>query len=270
MAAANNLEPTDLSKFGYVEEEFILSGNANVYDWAADGMVTIKTPKSPTPTASCRAVLPIQRVLAVIVEVTNAARRFDWAMMWSYGRDYFLEHGDAWVGLTTPSALNSLKKFNPTRYATISMENPTSISVCPGAEKNGASAIEEGLRWGYYSQVAAALKNGESGQPMAGFNVMRVFMTTQAGDITTFINAFHNRSRVANGNPVYDGYLVRNPPAPSRINQCAPGIAVTDSRRQIKDSDVPVISVVAQGEVPDSIKVRKPDSDDPKGRYRLL
>ena len=43
MAAANNLDPTDLSKFGYVEEEFILSGNANVYDWAADGTVTTKT-----------------------------------------------------------------------------------------------------------------------------------------------------------------------------------------------------------------------------------
>ena len=125
------------------------------------------------------------------------------------------------------------------------------------------------MRWDYYSQVAAALKSGEPGQPMAGLNVRRVFMTTQTGDITTYINAFHDRSRMANGNPVYDGYLVRNPPAPSRINQCAPGIAATDSRRQIKDIDVPVISVAAQGEVRDSMKVRKPDSDDPKGRYRL-
>ena len=49
----------------------------------------------------------------------------------------------------------------------------------------------------------------------------------------------------------------------------APRIAATDSRRQIKDIDVPVISVAAQGEVRDSMKVRKPDSDDPKGRYRL-
>src|ERR1700721_3160550 len=47
LAAANNLEPIDLSKFGYVEEEFILSGKANVYDWAADGTVTIKPPNVP-------------------------------------------------------------------------------------------------------------------------------------------------------------------------------------------------------------------------------
>ena len=123
MAAGNNLEPTDLSKFGYVEEEFILSGNANVYDWAADGMVTVKTPNVPYADRILvrRPANPARFSGTVIVEVTNAARRFDWAMMWGYGRDYFLEHGDAWVGLTTPGAINSLKKFNPTRYAALSM-----------------------------------------------------------------------------------------------------------------------------------------------------
>jgi Alpha/beta hydrolase domain len=271
MAAANNLDPTDLAKFGYVEEEFILSGSANVYDWAADGMVTIKTPNVPYANRILlrRPANAARFSGTVIVEVANAARRYDWAMMWGYGRDYFLEHGDAWVGLTAPGDLNSLKKFNPTRYAALSMANPTPADACPGADKNGASAIEEGLRWDYYSQVAAALKSGQPGQPMAGLNVKRVFMTTQVGDITTFINAFHDRSRLANGSPVYDGYLVRNPPAPARINQCAPAIAATDVRRQIKDIDVPVVSVTAQGEVPDSIKARKPDSDDPKGLYRL-
>ena len=115
MAAGNNLEPTDLSKFGYVEQEFILSGNANVYDWAADGMVTVKTPNVPYTDRILvrRPANPARFSGTVIVEVTNAARRFDWAMMWGYGRDYFLEHGDAWVGLTTPGAINSLKKFNP-------------------------------------------------------------------------------------------------------------------------------------------------------------
>jgi Alpha/beta hydrolase domain len=271
MAAGNNLEPTDLSKFGYVEEEFILSGNANVYAWAPDGKVTVQTPNVPYANRILirRPANPARFSGTVIVEVTNAARRYDWAMMWGYGRDYFLEHGDAWVSLTTPGAIDSLKKFNPTRYATLSMQNPTPAVACPGSEKNGASAIEEGLRWDYYSQVAAALKSGESGQPMAGFNVRRVFMTTQGGDITTYINALHDRSRLASGNPVYDGYLVRNPPAPARINQCAPPIAGTDFRRQIKDIDVPIISVSAQGEVLDSMKARKPDSDDPKGRYRL-
>jgi hypothetical protein len=37
----------DLPKAGYVEEEFFLSGRANVYDWSADGQVVVKTPGAP-------------------------------------------------------------------------------------------------------------------------------------------------------------------------------------------------------------------------------
>src|SRR5215467_11706759 len=46
--AANRTTPAmDLSKLGYVEEEFIVTGNANVYDWAADGTISVKTPNAP-------------------------------------------------------------------------------------------------------------------------------------------------------------------------------------------------------------------------------
>jgi Alpha/beta hydrolase domain len=59
------------------------------------------------------------------------------------------------------------------------------------------------------------------------------------------------------------------PPAPAKTNQCAPAIAAGDPRRAIKDIDVPVISVAAQGEVVDNRVGRKADSDAPSGRYRL-
>src|SRR5512142_1592764 len=47
MDASHSLVPYDLSKYGYVEQEFIVSGSANVYDWAADGSLTVKTPNAP-------------------------------------------------------------------------------------------------------------------------------------------------------------------------------------------------------------------------------
>src|ERR1700704_3110065 len=47
LAADHNMVPFDLAKYGYVEQEFIVSGNANVYDWAADGSLTVKTEKAP-------------------------------------------------------------------------------------------------------------------------------------------------------------------------------------------------------------------------------
>jgi hypothetical protein len=104
---------------------------------------------------------------------------------------------------------------------------------------------------------------------MAGFKVERLFMTTQGGDIITYINAFHSRARLANGKPAYDGYFVKNPANAARIHQCAMPPAKGDPRQILGNADVPVMGVVAQGELLDSLPSRRPDSDDPSGRYRL-
>ena len=47
MAADHTMQPVDLAKSGYVETEFLVSGTANVYDWAADGSISVKTPHAP-------------------------------------------------------------------------------------------------------------------------------------------------------------------------------------------------------------------------------
>jgi hypothetical protein len=270
-AAARNVVPVDLSRAGYVEEEFFLSGAANVYDWAAGGAVSIRTANAPYTDRILlrRPADPGRFSGTVIVEIPNTARRFDWYMMWSYSHEYFLERGDAWVGITMPASLAGLKTFNASRYGALGMANPSPDVGCAGGGKGASAEIEEGLRWDIFSQVAAALKSGAPGQPMAGFKVERVFMTTQVGDITTYINAIHDRARLEDGRPAYDGYLVRNPPAPARIHQCAAPPPAGDPRRGIKNVGVPVVSVAAQGEVATNMASRKADSDDPSGRYRL-
>ena len=268
--ASHDLVPLDLAKRGYSEEEFIVSGTANVYDWAADGSLTVKTPKAPYadrilvrhPSNSSRFSG------TVIVELMNPARRFDWPMMWGYSHDYFMEHGDAWVGITMPGSVGGLKKFNPTRYAAVGFANPGTAN-CAAAGKNAAPDQEEGLRWDMISQVAAALKSGAAGSPMAGFKVERVFLTTQAGDLVTYINAIHPHAMLANGKPAYDGYLIKNPASAVRVNQCAAAPAQGDARRVVHPVSVPIVSVVAQGEVIGNLASRRDDSDDPQGRYRL-
>jgi hypothetical protein len=261
--AKTSLKPLDLSKAGYIEEEYMVSGTANVYDWAADGSVSVRTPNAPYTTK-----ILIRRPAAnfsgtAILEIPNIARRFDWAMMWSYSHDYFLEHGDAWIMVTMPASVEGLKKFNPARYKDLSFANP-SQTPCANA-KGGPNPNENGLIYDMFSQVAAALKGGLPG----GFRVQRLYMTTQGGEITTYINAIHGRARLEGSRPAFDGYLVRNPPAPAAIHNCSGGIPAGDARRQIKDIDVPVVSVVAQGEVMSAFPVRKADSDAPLGSYRL-
>ena len=49
-AAQYQLVPEDLANAGYVEEEYLVSGLANVYDWPAAGPAVVRTPNAPYTT----------------------------------------------------------------------------------------------------------------------------------------------------------------------------------------------------------------------------
>ena len=127
MAANRTLGAPDLLRLGYVEEEYIVSGNANVYDWLADGSLKVIAANGIYGTR-----ILVRRPVSsgrfsgnVVVEILNNARRYDWAMMWGYMHDGFIERGDAWIGVTMPGGVAGLTKFNPTRYAGLSFTNPS-------------------------------------------------------------------------------------------------------------------------------------------------
>src|SRR5262245_44122376 len=132
LAASHESPPLDLRAAGYVEEEFLVGGTANVYDWAEDGRVTVKTPNA----AYASRILvrrPADRSRfsgTVVVEPFYPARRWDWSMMWGYTHDHILERGDAWVGITLPGAIGGLRQFDPMRYASLSFKNPAPDAPC--------------------------------------------------------------------------------------------------------------------------------------------
>jgi hypothetical protein len=263
------LTPQDLSKSGYTEDEYLISGKANVYDWAADGALNVKTAGAPYTT---RILVrhpsdPAKFSGSVIVEITNSARQWDWTMMWGYLWPQIVEHGDAWVGVTMPGGVPGLKKYDHIRYSGVSFKNPA-----PGACPNGnpAGENEDGLKWDMLSQVGAALKSDGASKPLPGFKVEALYMTTQGADVITYINAIHPHAKLANGKPVYDGFLVKSITGPGRINQCAAPIARSDPRYVIHNAGVPVVTVQAQSEVLGGLGARRPDSDDAADRYRLF
>ncbi len=281
LSNTRTLAPVDLAKAGYVEEEFIVTGTANVYDTAADGTLTVKTPRVPYGTRILvrRPARAARFSGAVLVELMAPTRRFDWAMTWGYVHEQIMEHGDAWVGVTMPGSVQGLKKFNPERYAALSFANPTSDAPCAGGGAGGAkgkgraagpAAQEDGLRWDMLSQVAAALKSEAPDRPLAGMKVQFVYMTAglNGADVVTYINAVHRQALLETGKPAYDGYLITHPGPAGRISQCAAAPPRDDSRPKIANVNVPVINVVGEGDVLGSLALRKPDSDDPAGRFR--
>jgi hypothetical protein len=105
---------------------------------------------------------------------------------------------------------------------------------------------------------------------MSGFRIEALLLTAgQSPDLMTYINAIHPRAVLDNGKPVYDGYLIKQPGNPARINQCATAPGVSDSRRLIRKTNVPVIAVLAQGEVVDALPWRRADSDEATDKLRL-
>jgi hypothetical protein len=271
LAADHDLPALDLKAAGYVEEEYLVSGAANVYDWAEDRTIAVRSASAPY-TTRILVRRPAQRSRfsgAVIVEPMYPARRWDWSMIWGYTHESIIERGDAWVGITIPASIAGLQRFNPTRYADLSFKNPAPGMPCPAAPGGTASTNEDGLRWDMYSQVGALLKSSAANRPLAGFRVEAIYMTSQGGDPTTYMNALHGRATIDGKRSVYDGYVSRPPFAAARINQCVPAPPPGDPRQAVRNVGVPVIVVAAEGDLITTYQARRDDSDEPADRYRL-
>jgi len=263
-AADHAMIPFDLARAGYVEEEFLISGTANVYEWGADRALKVLTANAPYTTR-----ILVRRPQsasafsgAVFVEPFYTPRRWDWPMMWGYLRDGMIARGDAWIGVTMPGAnLAGLKRFNQERYAALSFANPTPDVACPGTQNK--SDIEPGLRWDALSQVAALLKSNDPARPLSSLRVGAVYLTVQAGDLETYMNAIQPAARI------YDGFLARAPFNLTAINRCAAAPAANDPRQVVRDVGVPVIAVAGEGDLVNTFVSRREDGDSPTDRYRL-
>jgi hypothetical protein len=133
--------PLDLEKFGFVEEEFLVRGTANVYDWPADPAQSLIVKYSNAPYATrvlVRRPADLSKFSGtVIVEVMNPARGFDMAIMHGFLSEHVLEQNAAWIGISTPGVLDSLKRFDPTRYSALSFANPAPASAACAGGRGG-------------------------------------------------------------------------------------------------------------------------------------
>ncbi|MFI7643612.1 alpha/beta hydrolase domain-containing protein [Nonomuraea sp. NPDC049400] len=99
--------------------------------------------------------------------------------------DEYLRRGDAYVGTTSaPNAIASWKKFDPSRYGTLSWPD---LRGCPGRAPNSAADSEGGLVWDILSQAGAALKSPRRNNPLRDLRVEKVYATwySQSGAYLT-------------------------------------------------------------------------------------
>ena len=270
----------DLSREGYEEQEYFISGLARVYDWPAVGRlesfaqgpyttrILIRRPRNPAKFSG-----------TVIVEALNPSLRYDAAIMWIESQSYFLERGDVYVGVTVkPVAIESLQRFDPQRYAPLSMRNPLSPSqTCPqsqlppapgGLPPESSPATENGLIWDILSQTGALVRSRAG--PLRDLRVSRVYLTgdSQSGAfVLIYANAIHPFATLAGGKPIYDGYLTSSANSPGvPVNQCAPSAGRGDPRLVMQPRGVPIIKLINQTDI--GALDRRPDSDRSPDLYR--
>jgi hypothetical protein len=258
-AANRTMAPQDISQFGYIEEEYLVSGFANVYDLDADSNVVVKTPHAPYTTRILvrRPASPQRFSGTVAVELLNPTPMYDVDYQWQYAGVYFMEHGDAWVGITSkPVTAKALKTFDPRRYAAVSWANPLPPDkTCPKPVSllpDSTPATENGLVWDIATQVAALLKSEAKHNPLKGFPVKVALLTGYSqtgGYVVTYVNFIRPLPGACgpNGKPVYDGYLIGDGDGLLvPLNQCSAPIMPGDPRFIITPRPEPVISVVSQ------------------------
>jgi hypothetical protein len=304
-AADHTLVPEDLKKVGYVEDEYLVSGKANVYTWPGPGPAQVRTPDAPyTTRILVRRPAKASRFSGnVVVEMLNPSNQFDLNIGWAMAHRQMVRNGDAWVGITDkPIDVLALKKFDPARYGSLSFANPLALddpanctnpvsSVDPPSARSRAT--EDGLAFDIYSQVGALVRSHDRANPLSyggnrhdgrgrghgdkrGTKVDHVYgfgYSQTGGYLYDYINAIHPLDVARNGgHPIYDGYIVAVAAAgfvgSVPINQCENIPHPGQPPLQFSNVGVPIIHVMSQSDYLFGIPVRRADSDAPVDRYR--
>ncbi len=279
-AADRQLVPIDLSGYGYKEEEYFYSGKANVYS-LKKGQAEIKQEKADYTN---RFILrkpndPKKFSGNVIVELLNASNTWDVSPMWCLLWQKMLGDGDIYIGVTVrPISVVSLKIFDEERYKKVSWknpsENPGEISTKIFKWQDSSKDTEDGLVWDMLTQLGNLMKS-VVGSRIAGRPVNNVFAmgcSQSAMQLSTYINVFHETTRVSPIEVPFDGYLTYSGSRMVALNQEEAPADLSDEVQITKNCPVPVIRCMSQWDFKDfagSTKIRREDSNEVGDRFRL-
>ena len=200
----------DLASFGYTEEEFFISGDAQSFvnsgTLGNDGVWNV----SPGATASYTTRLLVRKPIdlerfngTVVVEWLNVSGGVDTAPDWDYAHVELLREGYAWVGVTAQFVGAAfLPEFDSARYASIS---------------------HPGDSWSYdiYSQAGIAILHGNP-RPLGRLTpLVRTLLadgeSQSAFRMFTYYNAVQPQAHV------YQGFLIHSTGSGSALSQSFAG-----------------------------------------------
>jgi hypothetical protein len=282
LASDHDTTPINLGQSGYVEQEYLVSGSANVYSWPDLDTLTVRASGPYTTRILVRRPAdPARFSGSVRVEPLNPTSGHDLDAEWEIAHAGFMHAGDAYVGITvSPDTIATLKRFDPARYGGLSMRSPLpSAEHCRPFSGSRDTSDETGLAWDIISQVGRLLKTDSPANPLRDLHPHISVLTgwSQSGSYDmTYLDAIARHVQLPDGQPIFDGYLPgAGSYAGTPISQCAPWPPPGDPRaRYNPPPGAPVVVVTTPTDFYSAVSFHRPtdrpaDSDTPARRIRL-
>jgi len=224
-----------LSKYGYVEREYLMSGTTNIYResgfWGSNGRWNVSVAQSGVPYTTRLLVRyptnPAKFNGTVVVEWLNDTTGGDQDPVWSEIYQEALSEGYAYVGVTAQTeGMNELKEWDSVRYAALGDTN-------------------DGQSYDIFSQAALAVRD-ESSTLLGGLDVKNVI---GAGDsqsafrLLTYVNAIQPLSHAYNGFLLV-GRAALTAPIGTGLVSLTPFPALIRT-----DNTTPVIQIETEGDI---------------------
>ena len=220
---ALNSAGAELEGHGYVEQEFVLSGEAGRYrivDPGADA-VPVDAGHAYRTRLLVRRPREVQRFSGTVVaEWFNVSCGQDLDFVYAAARELILRAGHAWIGVSVQRVgVERLTSARPERYAGLSVAAPTLDPVDgslldlphPGTGAPGADV----LSWDIFSDVARALRS--SSARTLGLPPLRTLIA--AGESQSAIRLSHYFNSIQPVRGLYDGFLLYDRAGPMPLRQ---------------------------------------------------
>lgn len=211
-AAAGKCE---FEKIGYVEDEYFMSGTANIYtEINLDHEVKPIYKDAPYTT---RLLVRRPKDVAkfsgnIVIEILNASAMMDIDRMWVNTWKYLTRNGDIYIGITSKGhVVDTLKRFNPKRYAAINWANPMPERKEPEYSMfQFLPQFESGLYWDMQTDLAKLLRMDSELNPVREYGKAYLYLLgwSQSGSyMSRTLHSFAYRPENAVNGPLFDGYL---------------------------------------------------------------
>ena len=214
-------KPINLAKYGYVEREYLMSGDANVYGWVAGSDFSTQVLRSGPYTTRILVRQPANMAKwsgRVVVELMNTSAGYDWTAIWSALWERVLARHDVYVGITAKAAVfPGMQQFDAERYADLAMANPLPAAEQAGGtvpgdadyDPNYSKLYENGLIWDIATQTGRLLKSSSADNPLhRPARLVVLSGESQQGNVlVSYYKWFTPAAYLNRCKPIFDGYL---------------------------------------------------------------